>query len=140
MTVCNGRSEAFESLYEKNLRRLGTPSFPRTFFTTLQRQFGRDVDIREVILNGKTISAVLTFYFREQVLPYYGASDAGSNALAPNNFMYFDLMRSAGKSGYTVFDFGRSRKNTQGSYEFKALRFGVYGRERIALRDAVDSP
>ena len=83
------------------------------------KHFGPSVDVRECELEGKIISAVLTFYFRDQILPYYGASEMKFNSLAPNNFMYFDLMRWGGQNGYRVYDFGRSRRHS-GSYEFKA--------------------
>jgi lipid II:glycine glycyltransferase (peptidoglycan interpeptide bridge formation enzyme) len=77
-------------------------------------------DIREYRLEGRLVAAVLSFYFRDQVLPYYGASDPSYNSFSPNNFMYFDLMRRAGSTGFRVFDFGRSKKNQSGSYDFKA--------------------
>jgi hypothetical protein len=86
----------------------------------LLKHFGEAADVREVRLGDHVASAVLSFYFRDQVVPYYGASDQAMNALAPNNFMYYDLMCSAARSGYTVFDFGRSKKNGSGSYDFKA--------------------
>jgi hypothetical protein len=70
----------------------------------------------------------MTFYFRDQVMPYYGASDPEFNAAAPNNFMYYDLMRWGGKNGYRVFDFGRSKKSGSGSYDFKA-HWGMLERE-----------
>jgi len=53
---------------------------------------------------------VFSFYFRDQAIPYYGASDPQYNAAQPNNFMYYDLMRWGGQNGYTVFDFGRSKR------------------------------
>jgi len=109
----------FENLYSENLRRLGTPSFPPRHFAALIRNFGDMVDIREVLHEDRVIAAVMTFYFRDQVLPYYGASDPEYNALAPNNYMYFDLMRWAGKNGYVWFDFGRSKK-ISGSHDFKS--------------------
>jgi FemAB-related protein (PEP-CTERM system-associated) len=109
----------FVDLYSQNLRRLGTPSFPRAFFENILANFERMVDVREVLLNGQVASAVLTFYYRDQVLPYYGASDPAFNAAAPNNFMYFDLMRWGGQNGFRLFDFGRSKKEGSGSYEFK---------------------
>ncbi len=113
------QSAAFEDLYSRNLRRLGTPSFPSRHFAALLRNFGDMVEIREVMHEGQVIAAVMTFYFRDQVLPYYGASDPAFNSLAPNNYMYFDLMRCAGKNGYAWFDFGRSKK-VSGSYDFKS--------------------
>jgi FemAB-related protein (PEP-CTERM system-associated) len=113
-------TEAFEDLYHRNLRRLGTPSFPKKYFRTLLNHFGAMADIREARLGDQVASAVLSFYFRDQILPYYGASDPAMNEFAPNNFMYYDLMCSAGQAGYSVFDFGRSKKNVGGSYDFKA--------------------
>ena len=111
--------DTFIDLYTRNLRRLGTPAFPRKHFLNLLRFFGKDVDVREVTLEDKVVSAVMTFYFRDQVLPYYGASDPAYNNVAPNNYMYFELMRWGGRNGYTVFDFGRSKKES-GSFDFKA--------------------
>jgi len=118
---------AFEDLYSQNLRRLGTPCFPAKHFGNLIREFGDGVDIREVVLEGRVVAAVMSFYFRDQVLPYYGAADGKYNALAPSNYMYYDLMRWAGQNGYRVFDFGRSKKES-GSFDFKA-HWGMTMRE-----------
>lgn len=112
-------SRAFEQLYSENLRRLGTPSFSSKHFRNLLDAFGKDAEIREVLLEGKVVAAVMSFYFRDQVLPYYGASDPDYNDFGPNNFMYFDQMRWAGQKGFLTFDFGRSKPDT-GSYHFKA--------------------
>lgn len=117
----------FEELYSRNLRRLGTPSFPRRHFSTLLSAFGDKADIREVALDGKVVAAVFSFYFRDQVLPYYGAADPAFNEAAPSNFMYYDLMRWAGGRGYKLFDFGRSKKES-GSFDFKA-HWGMQSRD-----------
>jgi FemAB-related protein (PEP-CTERM system-associated) len=119
--------QTFADLYSRNLGRLGTPCFPVKHFATLLEKFGGMADIREVSFNGTVVAAVLTFYFRDQVLPYYGASDPKFNAIAPNNFMYYDLMRWGGHNGYRIFDFGRSKK-VKGSYDFKA-HWGMMERE-----------
>lgn len=110
----------FERLYLENLRRLGTPAFPSKHFTTLLERFRGSIDIREVVLEDKVAAAVLTFYFRDQVLPYYGASDPAFNEYAPNNYMYFDLMRWGGAHDYRIYDFGRSKTANSGSFDFKA--------------------
>ena len=119
---------AFEDLYSKSLRKLGTPSFPKKHFERILANFKGMVDMREVMLQGRVVSAVMTFYFRDQVLPYYGASDPTFNASAPNNYMYYDLMRWAGQNGYRTYDFGRSKKLGSGSYDFKA-HWGMVERE-----------
>jgi FemAB-related protein (PEP-CTERM system-associated) len=113
-------SPAFLEIYLRNLHRLGTPAFPKKHFAHLLANFTDMIDIREVALNGKVVAAVLSFYFRDQVLPYYGASDPAANASAPNNYMYYDLMRWAGQNGYRIFDFGRSKKGDGGAYDFKS--------------------
>lgn len=124
----NEWSADFYDLYSRNLRRLGTPMFPAKHFTQLLQHFRGMADIREVRFNGNTVAAVLTFYFRDQVLPYYGASDPSASPIAPNNFMYFDLMRWGGQNNYRIFDFGRSKKQSGGSYDFKA-HWGMLERE-----------
>jgi FemAB-related protein (PEP-CTERM system-associated) len=110
----------FERLYARSLHRLGTPCFPPSHFERLMANFGNMADVRETVLDGKVAAAVFSFYFRDRMLPYYGASDPAFNAVAPNNFMYFDQMRWGGNNGYRIFDFGRSKKENSGSYDFKA--------------------
>jgi FemAB-related protein (PEP-CTERM system-associated) len=110
----------FEDLYSRNLRRLGTPCFPKSHFLAILRNFAGKADIFEVVLNEKVVAAVLTFYFRDQVLPFYGASDPAFNAAAPNNYMYYEQMCQQGQEGFNLFDFGRSKKSNSGSFDFKA--------------------
>lgn len=111
----------FEDLYSRNLRRLGTPCFPMKWFQALLDEFGDKAMVREVTTPaGQVVSAVFTLYFREQVLPYYGASNPEHNNLQPNNFMYYDLMRFGGQNFYNLFDFGRSKREGSGSFDFKA--------------------
>lgn len=119
--------DTFFDLYSRSLRRLGTPCFPKRHFTTLLRNFGEEAEIREVLIGGQVVAAVMSFRFRDQILPYYGASDPAYHAMAPNNFMYFDLMRVAGRQGFHLFDFGRS-KIQSGSHDFKA-HWGMQRRE-----------
>jgi FemAB-related protein (PEP-CTERM system-associated) len=130
-TVCrcdSDSSKAFEEIYSRNLRKLGTPCFPSRYFEKLLEHFKGMIDIREVKLGTETAAAVLSFYFRDRILPYYGASDPDYSNRAPNNFMYYDLMRWGMNNGYRVFDFGRSKKTGSGSYEFKA-HWGMVERE-----------
>jgi FemAB-related protein (PEP-CTERM system-associated) len=118
----------FEDLFSRSLRRLGTPAFPAQHYRNLLKFFAGSAEIREIRLHGRLAAAVLTFYFKNQVLPYYGASDPAFNPQAPNNFMYYDLMCSAAARGCTLFDFGRSKRSGSGSYDFKA-HWGMMERE-----------
>ena len=102
-----------------NMRRLGTPSFPRRHFENLCSEFGDDIDIREFILDGRVVAASLNLFFRDTMHTYYAASDPAFNQVAPSTYMYFDHLRWAGANGYKVFDFGRCKRDT-GVFEFKS--------------------
>jgi FemAB-related protein (PEP-CTERM system-associated) len=67
---------------------------------------------------GRAVSSVLSFYFRDEVLPYYAGDLADARDLAANDFKYWELMRRACERGIRVFDYGRSKLGT-GSYDFK---------------------
>ena len=105
-------------IYAQSVHHLGTPVFPRRYFETLMREFADDCDIVTVLHRGKPVASVMNFYFRDEVLPYYGGGTSDARALAANDFMYWEVMRRACVRGYRVFDFGRSKIGT-GSYNFK---------------------
>jgi FemAB-related protein (PEP-CTERM system-associated) len=67
---------------------------------------------------GRPVSSVLSFYFRDQVLPYYAGDTERARDLAANDFKYWEVMRRAAERGIKVFDYGRSKIGT-GSYDFK---------------------
>ena len=111
--------DRFFALYADNVHRHGTPALPKRYFETLQRVFGADCEVLAVVdSDGRPVSSVLSFYFRDEVLPYYAGDDVSSRDLAANDFKYWELMRRACERGLKVFDFGRSKRGT-GSYAFK---------------------
>ena len=111
--------ERFFALYADNVHRHGTPALPRRYFEALQRVFGADCEVLTVVdPAGRPLSSVLSFYFRDEVLPYYAGDDLAARDLAANDFKYWELMRRACDRGLRVFDYGRSKQGT-GSYAFK---------------------
>jgi FemAB-related protein (PEP-CTERM system-associated) len=108
----------FDRLHSRNMRRLGTPNFPRQYFDRLLANFGEMADVREVWLGDKLMAASINIYFRADMHTYHAAADTRHNALSPNTFMYFDHLRWAGQHGFSTFDFGRCKRNT-GVFEFK---------------------
>jgi FemAB-related protein (PEP-CTERM system-associated) len=117
-----GRDELLPEFYEtfsRSYHRLGSPVFSIKLFKNLLGEFKEKVNILLVRnREGKPISAVLTFFYKDQVLPYYAGSLFEYRDLAPNDFMYWQLMKYGWENGYRVFDFGRSKIDT-GSYDFK---------------------
>lgn len=109
----------FYDIMTKSFHSLGTPIFSRKFFKNFIKIFGKKTQLL-VIRNKENIpvATVLTFFFKKQVIPYYAGSDFRYRKLAPNDFMYWQLMRYGCEHKYTLFDFGRSKEQT-GSYHFK---------------------
>ena len=111
--------ERFFALYADNVHRHGTPAMPRKYFQALLDEFGADCEVLTVVApDGRALSSVLSFYFRDEVLPYYAGDDLLARDLAANDFKYWELMRRACARGLKVFDYGRSKQGT-GSYSFK---------------------
>ena len=105
-------------VYGESVRNLGTPVFSRKYFRLLCEEFGEDAEILIVEDKGVPIAAVLSFYFRDQVLPYYGGGTPAARSRAGNDIMYWEVMKRAADKGCRVFDFGRSKEGT-GAYSFK---------------------
>ncbi|MBC7481994.1 MAG: FemAB family PEP-CTERM system-associated protein [Rhizobacter sp.] len=111
--------DRFFALYADNVHRHGTPAMPKRYFEALRQEFGKDCDVLTVVTpDGRPLSSVLSFYFRDEVLPYYAGDDESARGLAANDFKYWELMRRSCALGLKVFDFGRSKQGT-GSYSFK---------------------
>jgi FemAB-related protein (PEP-CTERM system-associated) len=111
--------ERFFALYADNVHRHGTPPYPKRYFEALREVFGDHCEVLTVLSpQGETVSSVLSFYFRDEVLPYYAGDLDVARELAANDFKYWDLMRRACERGVKVFDYGRSKRGT-GSFDFK---------------------
>ena len=109
----------FYELLARNYHRLGTPIFNIKYFKNLIKILDKNIDILIVkTKEGHPIAGVMTFYFKDQVIPYYAGSNLKFRNLAPNDFMYWKLMEKGCQEGYKWFDFGRSKKDT-GSFRFK---------------------
>jgi len=113
------RVNRFFDLYADNVHRHGTPAHSKRYFATLKEVFGDDCKVLTVLdARNRPISSVVTFYFRDEVLPYYAGDDERARELAGNDFKYWALLEDACTRGYRIFDYGRSKQGT-GSFSFK---------------------
>jgi FemAB-related protein (PEP-CTERM system-associated) len=111
--------DRFFALYADNVHRHGTPAIPKRYFQALQKEFGADCEVLTVTTpGGRQLSSVMSFYFRDEVLPYYAGDDESARDLAANDFKYWELMRRSCTRGLKIFDYGRSKQGT-GSFAFK---------------------
>ncbi len=119
ISMVDRNTDRFFALYADNVHRHGTPAMPKKYFDTLLQVFGEDCEILTVSApDGRPLSSVLSFYFRDEILPYYAGDDESARHLAANDFKYWELMRRACERGIKVFDYGRSKRGT-GSFAFK---------------------
>ncbi|MEQ8763328.1 MAG: FemAB family PEP-CTERM system-associated protein [Planctomycetota bacterium] len=110
--------DEFYELFARNKRKLGSPPYPKKLFARLLDEL-EDAAIYGVMYQKrKMVAGVMTFFFRDLVMPYFSGGLEEYRALQINNYMYYMLMEEGVRLGYRRFDFGRSRRDT-GPAEFK---------------------
>ena len=117
-SVVDNDVEKLFQLYASSVRRLGTPVFSRRLFEILKDVFKNDCEILTVTRGSEPLASVMSFYFRNEVLPYYTGSNEDARESGANQLMYWEVMRRARERGCDIFDFGRSKVGT-GPHEFK---------------------
>jgi FemAB-related protein (PEP-CTERM system-associated) len=117
-SVIDDGVERLHDIYAESVRQLGTPVFSRRYFRLLKEGFGSACDVVTVLHDNRPIASVMSFYFRDEVMTYYGGGVREARDLAGNDFMYWEVMRRACERGVRTFDFGRSKIGT-GAYDFK---------------------
>jgi len=117
-SVIDNNIDRLYRAYSESVRNLGTPVFSKNYFQTLKDVFADQCEVLTVEHNGHTVASVLSFYFKDEVVPYYGGGTDLARELKGNDFMYWEVMRRAVEKGIKVFDYGRSKIGT-GSYNFK---------------------
>ncbi|WP_341676074.1 FemAB family XrtA/PEP-CTERM system-associated protein [Niveibacterium sp. SC-1] len=131
----------FFSVYADNVRRHGTPALARRWFAALQNAFGDNCEVTTVCDSAANpVSSVLSFFFRDEILPYYAGDLPAARDLAANDFKYWALMQRAVERQCSVFDYGRSKLGT-GPYSFKknwgfeptplAYEYRLFGRDSV---------
>jgi FemAB-related protein (PEP-CTERM system-associated) len=109
----------FYDLFAQSVHRLGTPVFPLALFRNIVSEFPDHTQLMVVYNGVDAVTGVLSFFFRDTILPYYAGATPDATRLAANNFMYWELIKWAGEQGFRTFDFGRSKKGT-GAFAFKS--------------------
>lgn len=110
--------DRFFTAYSTSVRNLGTPVFSKKYFKLLRQEFTDQSDILTISKNNELVASVLSFYFKDEVLPYYGGGTDAARTLKGNDYMYWRLMCHAANKGVRLFDYGRSKEGT-GAFSFK---------------------
>ena len=117
-SVIDSNIDRIYRAYSESVRNLGTPVFSKKYFQTLKDVFAEQCEVLTVEHNGQLIASVMSFYFKDEILPYYGGGTDLARELKGNDFMYWEVMRRAVEKGVKIFDYGRSKIGS-GSYSFK---------------------
>lgn len=113
-----GDFETFYRIYSESLRNLGTPVLPRRFYAAILKELGPAAELSAVRGPDGPVAALMTFYFRDRVMPYYGGAIPAARPLHAYDLLYWSLMERAVARGALVYDFGRSKRGT-GSFDYK---------------------
>lgn len=135
-------------VYAESVRNLGTPVFSRRYLAILREEFKDACRVLMIRQTGdrqpaggtddaaliaarkdrgrtagaggdQDVAGVLSFYFRGEVLPYYGGGITRARQIRGcNHFLYWELLRQSAEEGLTGFDFGRSKRES-GPFSFK---------------------
>jgi len=115
------------SLYSASMRRLASPNYPMEFFQSLIARTSPAGSVGDkpghlvqlVTRKGQPIAGLISFVFRGTLIPYFAGYDARFEKYHPNNFLYLAAMEHGVQLGCREFDFGRSRLDNAGAYNFK---------------------
>lgn len=108
----------FYSVFARNMRDLGTPVYHKKWFNQLFQQPGITAAIAVVYMAGKPVSAGFLVGHNGVLEIPWASTLKQANLKNANMWLYKNVLDYAIKQGYSLFDFGRSTKDS-GTYQFK---------------------
>lgn len=109
---------AFYRVFSENMRDLGTPVYPQSFFAEVLKTFPEEMKIVTVWSDLEVAAAGILLRDRDTIeIPWASALKRYQQA-SPNMLLYWEALRQACLSGAKWFDFGRSTPNS-GTHKFK---------------------
>lgn len=121
LTAVVGRADqldAFYAVFSANMRDLGTPVYPKSFFRNILDAVD-ETWVAAVYRGGVPVAAGFLAGFRERLEIPWASSLRAYNRFSPNMLLYWRCLEFACERQYRVFDFGRSSP-AAGTYRFKA--------------------
>jgi FemAB-related protein (PEP-CTERM system-associated) len=100
--------ENFYRVYSTNMRDLGTPVYPKAFFTTILAEWPGSAWIATCRHQGEAVASGFLLGFRGTLEIPWASSLKTRKSLRPNMLLHWECLRHAIDSGFTRFDFGRS--------------------------------
>jgi len=108
----------FYPLYQKVMKKRGSPPHGRQFFEDVLREFQDRAKVFVAEHKGMPVAGMVALQFENRIASLWAASDYDFSHLNPNDFLYWEVIKWAVKNNFKYFDFGRSPKSS-GTYLFK---------------------
>lgn len=113
----------FYCVFAANMRDLGSPVHPPSFFSNIFSEFRQDARLLIVRDGHRTIGGMVCLFCKTAILVPWASSLRKDFSKCPNNLLYWDAIQHACDRGCKRFDFGRSSIDS-GTYNFK-LQWGA---------------
>lgn len=108
----------FYTVFARNMRDLGTPVYPRSFFAAILQALADQARLFVVRWRGAPVAAGLVIGDRGRLEIPWASSLREANAIGVNMLLYWNVLEYACQQQYASFDFGRSTVDA-GTYRFK---------------------
>jgi FemAB-related protein (PEP-CTERM system-associated) len=108
----------FYRVWAVNMRDLGSPVHPRSFFERILTAFPDDARVILVADGPDPVGAGLVIRHGDRVVLPWSSSLRSSLAKGPNQLLYWEAIRHAVRIGARTFDFGRSSRGA-GTFDSK---------------------
>ena len=108
----------FYKLYQKTMKRVGTPVHSLEFFRNIIEEFPQRTEILIAKFQDIPVAGMILFSFKDILSNPWSALDIRYKRTNVNNFLYWEAIKYAVERNFKYFDFGRSPKNS-GTFNFK---------------------
>jgi lipid II:glycine glycyltransferase (peptidoglycan interpeptide bridge formation enzyme) len=120
--------DIFYDLFLENRRSLGTPAFPRSFFTRIWRAFhpaGKAV-LMLACKEDLAIGGILLLVHKQTVIDGYAAARPEYRGYRPNDLLVWKAIEWAAGHGCHIFDFGADSPKQDHLLSFKRKWTGIH--------------
>lgn len=108
----------FYQIYSENMRDLGSPSHDSRLFAAVFDAFPGETSLFIVRHEGVAVGAALTMANGDWLEVPWASSLKRYNKLCVNHLLYWSILQHACRSGFEMFHFGRSTRDS-GTFRFK---------------------
>jgi FemAB-related protein (PEP-CTERM system-associated) len=108
----------FYDVFSRNMRDLGSPVYPRYFFQCILEEFPERAELCVILSGNQPVAGALLLHGCGITEVPSASSLREFNATCANMLMYWCLLERAVGRNQTIFDFGRSTRDSN-TYRFK---------------------